>query len=59
MFHESPDGGLDEPRRLSEDYLELVRVLESHHENQSNADKTWIHRLLAWADVHHARGVRK
>lgn len=46
------------PPQLSRAYLERVRLLEAHPENQDGADKSWIHRFTAWADAHHARAVR-
>jgi hypothetical protein len=42
-------------RELSPAYLALVARVEARAENQDGADKSWVHRFLAWADTHHSR----
>jgi hypothetical protein len=49
-----PAAQADSSPELAPEYLELVARLEAHPENRDGADKSWVHRLLAWADAHHA-----
>ncbi len=44
---------------LDESFLRGIAIVEALPENQSGADKTWIHRLVRQSDDHFAAAVRR
>lgn len=47
------------PVKLTQEYLKAIEYIESLPENQSGADKSWVHRLLIDSRRFYARAVRK
>ena len=44
---------------LDAPFLRGIAIIEALPENQSGADKTWVHRLARQSDEHFAAAVRK
>jgi len=44
---------------IDDDYLHAIELVEALPENQSGADKTWIHRLVEESQAHFAKATRK
>jgi len=44
---------------LDAPFLRGIAIIEALPENQSGADKTWVHRLVRQSDEHFAAAVRK
>lgn len=47
------------PVTLSREYLDDIAAVESLPQNQSGADKSWVHRLLEKSRRNHATAVPK
>jgi len=44
---------------LDAPFLRGIAIIEALPDNQSGADKTWVHRLVRQSDEHFASAVRK